>query len=213
MPEMTEAELAEGLASVATTTTTSTAECPEPPGAEPQEPPDLPPAEPPAPPAVPLPPVTAAVPVPLPPESSAVPSPTRVLPQIWYHTKVLPPRTRLEVRATITAGNFGVVRLVRDPVTSLRYALKEIRKAHILKCSPKVRCKWILHEREALEELCHHPFIVKLIRTYESTEHVYFLLELLRGGELRGIMQLIGCVSEDTKPQPPADHPQATRPH
>ena len=86
------------------------------------------------------------------------------------------------------------MRLVCDPVSRLRYALKEIRKAHILQQNPEVRCPWILREREALKEL-KHPFIVTLIGTYESTGHVYFLLELLPGGELLTIMQRIGCAS------------------
>ena len=49
-----------------------------------------------------------------------------------------------------------------------------------------------MREREALEELCH-PFLVTLFGMYEDAEHVYFLLELMRGGELYGLMQRMAC--------------------
>ena len=190
-PEMPEDELTEGLADVTIITTVSTSESRETPGAELPEPPD-----PTATPEAPVPPEPVAVPMPLPPESAAVPVPA--VPQIWQPPRAnAPPRTRLEARATISAGGFGVVRLVCDPVSRLRYALKEIRKAHILQQNPEVRCAWISREREALEEF-NHPFIVTLIGTYESTGNVYFLLELLRGGELLRFMQLLGCALEDT---------------
>ena len=190
-------ELTKGLANVAITTIFSTSESRETPGAELPEPPD-----PTATPEAPVPPEPVAVPMPLHPEPADVPVPT--VHQSWHSPPAhAPPRTRLDARATISAGGFGVVRLVCDPVSRLRYALKEIRKAHILQQNPEVRCAWISREREALEELNHHPFIVTLIGTYESTGHVYFLLELLRGGELLTIMQRIGCACASEDPHGP----------
>ena len=177
------------------TITASPSEPQEPPGAEPPEPPDpTATAE-----AAKLPPETAAVTMPLPPDPAAVPEPA-VLQILHPPHAHMPPRTRLEARATIMVGGFGVVRLVCDPVSRLRYALKEVRKAHILQHCPKTRVKWLLREKQTLEELSH-PFIVTLIGTYESTGHVYFLMELLRGGELLNLMQHMGCALENTHNQ------------
>ena len=41
----------------------------------------------------------------------------------------------------------------------------------------------VLMEREILMQL-DHPFIIKLICAFQDTRYVYFLLELLIGGEL-----------------------------
>lgn len=61
-----------------------------------------------------------------------------------------------------------------------RYALKTIEKAKIFGQNQLTR---LFREKELLGEL-RHPSIVRLHTTFQDESHLYFLLELLSGGEL-----------------------------
>ena len=50
----------------------------------------------------------------------------------------------------------------------------------------------IIQERQILSTLKSHPFICKFIRTFRTTEHIYFLMEAVLGGELYSRMQKDG---------------------
>ena len=42
----------------------------------------------------------------------------------------------------------------------------------------------MIENEVAIMRLCRHPNIVKLIEEFETIEHIYLVLELVRGGDL-----------------------------
>lgn len=77
----------------------------------------------------------------------------------------------------IGAGAFGSVRLVEHRQTQMRYALKRVRKVDG-KIPNDVR-----GECDLLAEL-DHPFVLRLVKTFETHKSVYILTELITGGQL-----------------------------
>ncbi|KAJ2898841.1 cAMP-dependent protein kinase catalytic subunit [Coemansia aciculifera] len=85
-----------------------------------------------------------------------------------------------EVFRTVGTGSFGRVRLVRHRTTNKYYAMKVLRKSHV------VRVKQVEHvnsERRILAE-CNCPFIVNMLGTCQDRVNLYFFMEYVVGGEL-----------------------------
>jgi len=101
----------------------------------------------------------------------------------------------LEFVQSIGSGGFGVVKLVRARLTGTRYALKCIRKREVVE---KGCQEALVSERSIIAE-ADHPFIVKFVRSFKDTTHVYILMELVTGGELLGALEQLGLLR----------HPQA----
>ena len=76
-------------------------------------------------------------------------------------------------------GKFGIVSLVHDNKNF--YAIKAVNKN--LAEKQKILIKYFLEERQVLLQL-DHPFIMKLVRTFKNTEHLFFLLEYINGKSL-----------------------------
>ncbi|KAL1905067.1 Serine/threonine-protein kinase [Sporothrix stenoceras] len=77
-------------------------------------------------------------------------------------------------------GSFGKVMQVCKKDTRRIYALKTIRKAHIISRSEVAHT---LAERSVLAQI-NNPFIVPLKFTFQSPEKLYFVLAFVNGGEL-----------------------------
>ncbi|KEZ40571.1 Serine/threonine-protein kinase gad8 [Scedosporium apiospermum] len=77
-------------------------------------------------------------------------------------------------------GSFGKVMQVRKKDTHRIYALKTIRKAHIISRSEVAHT---LAERSVLAQI-NNPFIVPLKFSFQSPEKLYFVLAFVNGGEL-----------------------------
>jgi serum/glucocorticoid-regulated kinase 2 len=77
-------------------------------------------------------------------------------------------------------GSFGKVMQVRKKDTNRIYALKTIRKAHIISRSEVAHT---LAERSVLAQI-NNPFIVPLKFSFQSPEKLYFVLAFVNGGEL-----------------------------
>merc|ERR1719327_1206567 len=84
----------------------------------------------------------------------------------------------------VGAGAAGVVRL---KTTGTRYALKRVMKQHG-KVPEEVR-----RECELLAEN-DHPFIMHLVKTFDTPKSVYMLTELITGGELHAAIRTIPTV-------------------
>ncbi|KAJ2454034.1 cAMP-dependent protein kinase catalytic subunit [Coemansia sp. RSA 2424] len=85
-----------------------------------------------------------------------------------------------EVFRTVGTGSFGRVRLVRHRATNKYYAMKVLKKSHV------VRVKQVEHvnsERRILAE-CDCPFIVHMLGTCQDRVNMYFFMEYVVGGEL-----------------------------
>lgn len=82
---------------------------------------------------------------------------------------------------------------VRKKDTGRIYALKTIRKAHIVSRSEVTHT---LAERTVLARI-NSPFIVPLKFSFQSTEKLYLVLAFVNGGELFHHLQREGRFSED----------------
>lgn len=79
-------------------------------------------------------------------------------------------------------GTFGTVLLVKQRATGRLYAQKQFKKASLV-----VRKKLIEQtktERQILESVNRHPFVVKLFYAFQDQEKLYLILEYGQGGEL-----------------------------
>ncbi|KAK4134043.1 Pkinase-domain-containing protein [Trichocladium antarcticum] len=85
-----------------------------------------------------------------------------------------------ELLKVVGKGSFGKVMQVRKKDTYRIYALKTIRKAHIISRSEVAHT---LAERSVLAQI-NNPFIVPLKFTFQSPEKLYFVLAFVNGGEL-----------------------------
>ena len=81
---------------------------------------------------------------------------------------------------TLGHGAFGRVKLIKHKTSAKCYALKcQSKSAIVNNCLQD----HILMEKTILEML-DHPFILKLFSSMQDDRYIYFVLELLQGGEL-----------------------------
>ena len=85
-----------------------------------------------------------------------------------------------ELLKVVGKGSFGKVMQVMKRDTGRIYALKTIRKAHIISRSEVTHT---LAERSVLAQI-NNPFIVPLKFSFQSPEKLYFVLAFVNGGEL-----------------------------
>ncbi|KAI5777808.1 kinase-like domain-containing protein [Geopyxis carbonaria] len=85
-----------------------------------------------------------------------------------------------ELLKVVGKGSFGKVMQVKKRDTQRVYALKTIRKAHIISRS---EVNHTLAERTVLAQI-NNPFIVPLKFSFQSPEKLYFVLAFVNGGEL-----------------------------
>ncbi|XP_053319211.1 cGMP-dependent protein kinase 2 [Spea bombifrons] len=104
------------------------------------------------------------------------------------------PFENLDIITTLGVGGFGRVELVKVKNENLAFAMKCIKKKHIVENRQQ---EHIHSEKNILEEACS-PFIVKLYRTFKDNKYVYMLLEACLGGELWSILRDSGSFDEAT---------------
>ena len=98
-----------------------------------------------------------------------------------------PKKEGLVVVKPLGAGGFACVMMVRDKQTRLLYALKVVNKRKLVATNGAQRTASLLHEKQALEELCH-PFVLSLVASYQDPLNLYLLIDLALGGELFRVM-------------------------
>ena len=81
----------------------------------------------------------------------------------------------------IGRGCVGDVWLVMDKVTHEYFAMKVLQKCDII-ASSQITCAQ--SERDILTISTNLPWIVKLIYSFQDTEHLYLVLEFVQGGDL-----------------------------
>lgn len=97
-----------------------------------------------------------------------------------------------ELLKVIGKGSFGKVMQVRKRDTLRIYALKTIRKSHIVARSEVTHT---LAERTVLAKV-NNPFIVPLKFSFQSPEKLYLVLAFVNGGELFHHLQREGKFNE-----------------
>jgi serum/glucocorticoid-regulated kinase 2 len=85
-----------------------------------------------------------------------------------------------ELMKVVGRGSFGKVMQVMKKDTRRIYALKTLRKAHIISRSEVAHT---LAERSVLSQI-NNPFIVPLKFSFQSPEKLYLVLAFVNGGEL-----------------------------
>jgi len=99
----------------------------------------------------------------------------------------------IEQLNTLGVGAFGKVKVARHKSTAQLYALKAQSKAFIVSQNMQ---EMILNEMHIMKQI-DHPFISKLHASIQDRKYIYFLLELLPGGEFFSFLQSAGRLSED----------------
>jgi len=84
------------------------------------------------------------------------------------------------IKQTLGVGAFGRVKLVKHKRNGCNYALKCLSKKALVENEFKEN---IINEKNILAEL-DHPFISKFHGAFQDQKQIYFLLEVLIGGEL-----------------------------
>lgn len=79
-------------------------------------------------------------------------------------------------------GTYGTVHLVKQRLTGRLYAQKQFKKASLV--VHKKLVEQTKTERQILESVNRHPFVVKLFYAFQDQEKLYLILEYGQGGEL-----------------------------
>lgn len=90
-------------------------------------------------------------------------------------------------------GGFGKVTLAKSKHTSKYYALKMQRKDFIIKNQQQ---DYVLREYKLLMELSH-PNILSVHCAMQDSRYIYFLVDLLPGGEVMNLLEHKGTLPED----------------
>ncbi|KAI9313690.1 kinase-like domain-containing protein [Dichotomocladium elegans] len=92
----------------------------------------------------------------------------------------------------IGKGAFGKVHLVQHKGTLQEYALKCIRKD---RCVELKSAQNMISERQLLERI-NYPLIVNLRYAFQDEDHLFMVLDLMLGGDLRFQLERNGPLSE-----------------
>ncbi|KAL2261616.1 hypothetical protein VTK26DRAFT_3791 [Humicola hyalothermophila] len=93
-------------------------------------------------------------------------------------------------------GTYGTVLLVKQRTTGRLFAQKQFKKASLV--VHKKLIEQTKTERQILESVNRHPFVVKLYYAFQDQEKLYLILEYGQGGELFTHLNTEKMFSEDT---------------
>lgn len=88
-------------------------------------------------------------------------------------------------------GNFADVRECIDKITKKEFALKIVDKSKIRGKEQMIRDEIDIMRR------CKHPNIVRMYEDYDTTRHIYLVMELIKGGDLFDAISSSVKFSED----------------
>lgn len=100
----------------------------------------------------------------------------------------------LQVMSTLGCGAFGRVKLCKYPAKDQFFALKCQSKRAIVDSGLQDH---VLNEMSVMRRI-DHPFIAKLYLALQDAKYIYFVLELLQGGELFTHLRSRGKLSEQS---------------
>ncbi|KAI8830410.1 kinase-like domain-containing protein [Chytriomyces cf. hyalinus JEL632] len=111
--------------------------------------------------------------------------------------KPLPIEINVDLRSfnllrVVGKGAFGKVRIVEKKDSGVLYALKYINK---LQCIRMRAIQNIFRERCILEDI-NHPLIVNLRYAFQDDYHMFMVLDLMEGGDLRFHLDKVGGFTE-----------------
>jgi serum/glucocorticoid-regulated kinase 2 len=95
--------------------------------------------------------------------------------------KIVITRNSFDYLSIIGRGGFGKVWKVCHKQTRILYAMKEMNKSKII---DKKSDKSVKSERDLLSKL-NHPFIINMHFSFQDSDNLYLVMDLLTGGDLR----------------------------
>ena len=93
-----------------------------------------------------------------------------------------------EVLKLISNGAYGAVHLVRNRQTQERYAMKKISKTNLIL---RNQIEQVFVERDIMT-FTDNPFVVALICTFETKNHLCLVMEYVEGGDVATLLKNIG---------------------
>lgn len=91
-----------------------------------------------------------------------------------------------DLRTTVGTGTFGRVMMVKSTSLNKCFALKMMSIVDIVR---RKQIQHVKNEKQILEGIRAHPFLVKLFWTHHDLKHLYFLFEFVPGGELFSLLR------------------------
>jgi cGMP-dependent protein kinase len=97
----------------------------------------------------------------------------------------------LQERKLIGRGGYGIVKLVQHKTSGTRYALKCVTREKLSE-----QDRGLVQRERAILKLIDHPFCLKLVRSFKDPNCVYFLTELVTGGELLDALDRLDVLNQ-----------------
>lgn len=97
-----------------------------------------------------------------------------------------------QIIRVIGRGSFGKVLLVKKVTNNKCYAMKILKKENI---DNQNKYKHTVEERKILQS-ANHPFLVHLLYAFQTPTKLYFVMDLINGGELFQHLKRTGPFSE-----------------
>ncbi|KAK7870023.1 hypothetical protein R5R35_011989 [Gryllus longicercus] len=92
----------------------------------------------------------------------------------------------LEHISTLGVGGFGRVELVHSRREKKTFALKCLKKVHVVQQQQQ---QHVYNEKKVMLECKESPFVIRLYRTYKDNKYIYFLMEPCLGGDVFTMLQ------------------------
>eukprot|EP00775_Hariotina_reticulata_P007218 gene7218-7431_t len=92
------------------------------------------------------------------------------------------PTLMLTEGAVLGGGAFSRVSEVTEETTGNTYALKRMRKSAVVQCPEHV------YFEQAITKNTAHPFCIRQYATFQDKYHLYFLFDLMPGGDLMDVL-------------------------
>ncbi|CAF1136406.1 unnamed protein product [Adineta ricciae] len=116
-------------------------------------------------------------------------TPNTISPSLERSTSMKGPcEEDFEVLKLISNGAYGAVHLVKHRQTQERYAMKKISKTHLIL---RNQIEQAFVERDIMT-FTDNPFVVALICTFETKNHLCLVMEYVEGGDVATLLKNIG---------------------
>ncbi|KAJ3188434.1 camp-dependent protein kinase catalytic subunit [Gaertneriomyces sp. JEL0708] len=96
------------------------------------------------------------------------------------------------LQKTLGQGAFAKVYLVKRTVDGRLFALKSMRKDHVIQMKQVAH---VQNERHLMEKI-QNPFLVSLEATFQDVAHIYMIIEYMSGGDLFNQIKRYGYFEE-----------------
>ncbi|CAK0742420.1 hypothetical protein CVIRNUC_001395 [Coccomyxa viridis] len=92
------------------------------------------------------------------------------------------PQVVLTEGAILGGGAFSRVSIVSEETSGRQYAMKRMRKSAVVQCPEHVFCE------QAITRNTAHPFCIRQYASFQDKLHLYFLFDLMPGGDLMDVL-------------------------